>query len=76
MAFSVSDNSYVIRRNGIEVIVAKWSTHKKPVLAVRKTGGNVVHKVASFNSTETANWFLEQLFGGNIVQCRKDDGDG
>lgn len=55
-----------IRRNGITVSVQKWQTHKKPVLAVQIEDENCIYKVASFNSEETANWFvelMEEFFG-------------
>ena len=58
---TVQEQSYGLRHNGVTVSVAKWDSHKNPVLAVRIEGKNAVFKVASFNSPETANWFVEQM---------------
>lgn len=58
-----------IRHNGVEVTVQKWDTHKNPVLAVRIEDENTVYKVASFNSKETADWFveiMEEFFKGLV----------
>ena len=55
-----------IRGNGISVSVQKWRSHKKPVLCVTDDKENCIYKVASFNSEETAQWFLDkmrELFG-------------
>ena len=50
-----------IKRNGITISVEDWSGmgKKKPVLAVKIEDENAKYKVASFNSKETAMWFLE-----------------
>ena len=56
---TVSEKSYGIRHNGVTVSVQKWDSHKLPVLAVKIEDENCVYKVASFNSIETANWFVE-----------------
>lgn len=53
--------------NGYEVTVEHFPYRKKPVLAVTILSENVRYKVASFNSEETADWFLTQMqrmFGG------------
>ena len=46
-----------IKRNGISVFVEHMPYRKKPCLTVQK--GNCIYKVASFNSEETADWFME-----------------
>lgn len=56
---TVSEKSYGMRHNGIAVSVQKWDSHKLPVLVVQVDGDNCAYKVASFNSVEIANWFLE-----------------
>lgn len=49
-----------MNRNGITISVESWKPWKKlPVLAVRVDGENIVYKVASFTSEETAKWFCE-----------------
>ena len=50
-----------IRHNGITVYVTKWNSHKKPILAVKVENENCIYKVASFNSIETAKWFVERM---------------
>ena len=59
MMFTVSEKSYGIRHNGVTVSVQKWDSHKLPVLAVQIDDENCVYKVASFNSIESSNWFVE-----------------
>lgn len=57
------------KHNGVIVTVQKWDTHKHPVLAVQFENENKIYKVASFNSTETADWFadvMEQFFEGMV----------
>ena len=56
---TVLEKSYGIRHNGVTVSVQKWDSHKLPVLAVQIEDENRLYKVASFNSIETANWFVE-----------------
>ena len=54
-----------VERNDIQVLVEHMPYRKKPCLSVQI--GNCVYKVASFNSEETADWFLEimeEFFGG------------
>lgn len=46
-----------ITRNNISILVEHMPGRKKPCLTVQK--GNCIYKVASFNSEETADWFLE-----------------
>lgn len=55
--------------NGITVTVEHFPQRKKPVLAVQI--GNASYKVASFNSEETADWFLTQMqtFFGRSLQA-------
>lgn len=56
-----------IELNGIAVTVEHFPYRKKPVLAV--TEGNATYKVASFNSEETADWFLtmmERMFNKDL----------
>ena len=40
---------------------------KKPCLVVRE--GNTITKVASFNSKETADWFMERF--GKFIGCEE-----
>lgn len=57
----------VLSLNGYEVSVEHFPYRKKPVLSVRIPSENALYKVASFNSEETADWFLMQMqrmFGG------------
>ena len=61
MMLTVSEKSYGMRHNGITVSVQKWDSHKLPVLAVQIEDENRLYKVASFNSIETANWFVETM---------------
>ena len=49
------------KRNGVIVTVQKWDTHKHPVLAVQFENENRIYKVASFNSIEIADWFVEVM---------------
>ena len=68
---TVSERSYGIRHNGVTVSVQKWDSHKLPVLAVQIADENRIYKVASFNSIETANWFIElmqEFFDGLVKQ--------
>ena len=70
---TVEEQSYGLRHNGITVSVAKWDSHKNPVLSVRIDGENRVYKVASFNSAETANWFVElmqEFFEGLVRESK------
>ena len=50
---------WVLRVKDMAVHIQKWPTHKKPVLAVKFDDENVMYKVASFNSDQTAKWFAE-----------------
>lgn len=48
--------------NGYEVTVEHLTgIRKKPCLMVRVPNDNASYKVASFNSEETADWFLAQM---------------
>lgn len=71
----VSLQSYGIRHNGVTVSVQSWASHKLPVLAVQIENENCVYKVASFNSAETANWFVEvmQEFFEGLVKQETDE---
>lgn len=60
---SVSKRNHILSRNGISILMEMWGGHKKPVLAVNVEEENCVYKVASFNSVETANWFIEKFTG-------------
>ena len=57
-----------LKLNGYEVTVEHLPGLRiKPCLMVRIPGDNAIYKVASFNSEETADWFLahmEKMFGG------------
>lgn len=48
-----------IERNGIRIGVMHFPYRKKPCLYVYFEDENCYHKVASFNSEETADWFIE-----------------
>jgi hypothetical protein len=50
-----------IKLNGCEVIVEHINGRKKPCLLVKPKDENCYYKVASFNSEETADWFLTQM---------------
>lgn len=50
-----------LQLNGYEVTVEHFPERKKPCLAVRIPGDPAMYKVASFNSEETADWFLTQM---------------
>lgn len=67
---TISEQSYGIKHNGIIISVQKWDSHKLPVLAVQIENENAVYKVASFNSIESANWFVEiaDEFFENLVK--------
>lgn len=52
---------YGVRRGGISVNVMEWDGYKNPVLVVGLEDENVNYKVASFNSRETAEWFIDKL---------------
>lgn len=68
------DQSFGIRHNGIDIYVSKWSSHKKPVLAVKTENENCIYKVASFNSVETADWFIDMMqkfFSGLTADAEK-----
>ena len=57
-----------LSRNGITVSVEHFPYRKKPALAVYIEKENRAYKVASFNSEETADWFLElmeEMWGSN-----------
>lgn len=47
--------------NGYEVVVERIPQRKKPCLMVKPEGENIYYKVASFNSDDTADWFLTQM---------------
>ena len=53
-----------LEKRGIRLSVTHLPYRKKPCLAVQID--NCIYKVASFNSEETADWFieiLEEMFG-------------
>ena len=50
-----------ITLNGYEVIVEHIDGRKKPCLMVKPNNENCYYKVASFNSEDTADWFLTQM---------------
>ena len=50
-----------IELNGYSVTVEHLPERKKPCLVVKPKGENCFYKVASFNSEETADWFLTQM---------------
>lgn len=50
-----------ITLNGYEVVVTHIDERKKPCLMVKPNDENCYYKVASFNSEETADWFLTQM---------------
>jgi len=52
---------WVLKVKDMAVHIQKWPTHKKPVLAVSFDNENCIYKIASFNSEETAEWFVKNL---------------
>ena len=56
--------SVAIKINGAEVGVMHFPYRKKPCLYVRFPEENAYYKVASFNSEEIADWFIEVLEDG------------
>lgn len=48
-----------ITRNGISILIEHMPDRKKPCLTVQE--GSCIYKVASFNSEQTADWFLEKV---------------
>lgn len=50
-----------IELNGCSVVVEHMPQRKKPCLMVSPIGDQCYYKVASFNSEETADWFLTQM---------------
>ena len=60
-----------LEKKGIKIAITHLPSRKKPCLAVQI--GNCITKVASFNSEETSDWFieiLEEMFGE-----RREDGE-
>lgn len=58
----------ILEKKGIKIVITHLPSRKKPCLAVQID--NCLYKVASFNSEETADWFIEiveEMFG------RKED---
>jgi len=47
--------------NDVSVVVEHIPERKKPCLVVKPQGENCWYKVASFNSEDTADWFLTQM---------------
>ena len=63
-------------RNGVTICVTDIPDHKRPVLAVMIDGENRIYKVASFNSTETADWFIElveEFFDGLVEEAHEEN---
>lgn len=53
-----------IEKDGMKICILHMPERKKPCLAVQID--NCIYKVASFNSEETTDWFieiLEEMFG-------------
>ena len=50
-----------ISMNDVTVTVEHMPERKKPCLMVKPKGENCYYKVASFNSEQTADWFLTQM---------------
>jgi len=70
--WSESNVNQGIRHNGVVVSVQQWQSHKKPVLTVQFADENRIYKVASFNSVESADWFIEvmeEFFEGLVNKC-------
>ena len=60
---------YSIGTEDERICILHMPDRKKPCLAVQI--GNCVYKVASFNSEETADWFIEQfeeMFGKAVEE--------
>ena len=47
--------------NGYKFYIMTIPERKKPCLMIDPPGENCFYKVASFNSEETAEWFIEHL---------------
>ena len=54
-------DSKKLRIHDMNIHFCNYPMRKKPVIAVSFEGENAMYKVASFNSEETAEWFLECL---------------
>ena len=52
-------DNYRIRINGMNILFQKWPKKKLPVLAVQFEGEADMYKVASFDSEEKMDWFIE-----------------
>ena len=52
-----------IRGNGYEMLICHLPQRKKPCLMMTSKDSYKYRKVASFNSEEDADWFIEQLVG-------------
>lgn len=52
-------DNYRIRINSMNILLQKWPKKKLPVLAVQFEGEADMYKVASFDSEEKMNWFIE-----------------
>ena len=55
------DSKKIVLRDMTIHFFANYPMRKKPVIAVSFEDENAIYKVASFNSEETARWFLECL---------------
>jgi hypothetical protein len=51
----------IVRVDDMDIHITIWSSHKRPVLAVSFKDGTKIHKIASFDSIEEADWFIECL---------------
>ena len=59
----------ILEKKGIKIAITHLPSRKNPCLAVQID--NCLYKVASFNSEETADWFieiLEEMFSRNGVE--------
>ena len=54
-------DNYHIRVGDMFICFQKWDDHKLPVMAIQFAEENCMYKVASFNSVERAQWFIECL---------------
>ena len=50
-----------LEKNGYQIFVMHFPYRKKPCLGIKLPNENAYYKVASFNSEETAEWFVKHM---------------
>ena len=66
----------VFSMNGYNVSVGKPDGRKRPAMFVKPPDDHAFYKVASFNSDETAEWFVEHMLRmTRAVDMRKRGGE-